>query len=175
MAKAASGAKSLAIHDYLSKNPGANAQTIVEDLKQKGVEVSLGLAKAVKYGKKGKTVLGKRAGKGRTMKGKAITGSESIRRYIAKHPSSKPKEIELGLKQEGVNVSRALISNVKYGGGKKAGKKKRRMKAAVVHAAARKTSAALSVEQLLAVKQFADSIGGVEQVRTALDTLEQLR
>ena len=74
-----------------------------------------------------------------------------------------------------MKVSMGLISNVKYGGGKKAGKKKRRTRSAVIHAAARKTSAALSVEQLLAVKQFADSIGGVDQVRTALDTLEQLR
>ena len=175
MAKAASGVKSLAIHDYLSKNPGANAQTIVDDLKQKGIEVSLGLAKVVKYGKKGKKALAKRAGKGSAMKGKAITGSESIRRYIAKYPSSKPKEIELGLKQEGVKVSMALISNVKYGGGKKAGKKKRRMRGAVVHAAARRTSVAVTVEQLLEVKKFADSVGGVDQVRTALDTLEQLR
>jgi hypothetical protein len=33
----------------------------------------------------------------------------------------------------------------------------------------------VTIEQLLKVKRFADSIGGADQLRQALDTLEQLR
>lgn len=178
MAKVERGVKSQAIQEYLASNPASGAKQIVEALKQKGVNVSFGLASAVKYGKgkKGKKVGARKAKRVTVRKGRpAVSGSESIRQFIAKHPDSMPKEIRLGLKQQGVKVSMGLISNVKYGGGKKAGKKKRKMRAAVVHAAARKTSVAVTVEQLLAVKQFADSVGGAEQVRRALDTLEQLR
>ncbi len=174
MAKARSGTKSQAIQEYMAANPEANVQQIFDGLKEKGIKVSLGLAKAVKYGPKGKSVSAKGAGKGRTMKGKAITGSESIRRYIAKHPSATVKEIEKGLKGEGIKVSHSLVNAVKYRKGPKTAKKRMR-RASVVHAAARKTTAALSVEQLLEVKRFADSIGGVDQVRQALETLEQLR
>lgn len=55
--KAASGgSKSQAIRDYLAKNPGASPKQIVQDLKDQGVEVSMGLANVVKYssGRKGR-------------------------------------------------------------------------------------------------------------------------
>lgn len=174
MAKAASGTKSAAIQEYLAANKAANPKQIVEAMKQKGVEVSLGLASAVKYGK-GKRSSAKKARRV-TAKGRpAVSGSESIRQFIAKHPGAMPKEIRQGLKQQGVKVSVGLISNVKYGGGKKAGTKKRRTRTAGVHAAARKTSASVTVEQLLEVKKFADSLGGADQVRKALDTLAELQ
>jgi hypothetical protein len=86
-----------------------------------------------------------------------------------------PREIEKGLKAEGIRVSLGLISNVKYGGGTKKGKNKRGRRA-MMQVAARKTPAvAVTVEQLLDVKRLADSLGGSEQVRHALETLEQLR
>jgi hypothetical protein len=174
MAKARSGTKSQAISEYLATNKEANPKQIVEAMKQKGIEVSDGLAKAVKYGKGKKSA--KKARRATAAKGMpAVSGSESIRQFIAKHPGSMPKEIRQGLKQQGVKVSMGLISSVKYSGGKKTGKKKRRMRASVVHAAARRTSASVTVEQLLEVKKFADSLGGADQVRMALDTLEQLQ
>lgn len=176
MAKAASGTKSAAIQDYLAANPESGAKQIVEALKQKGVEVSFGLASAVKYRKKGKKSSANRARQVRAaMRKPAVSGSEMIRQFIARHPNAKAKEIELGLKQKGIKVSLGLFSNVKYGGGKKAGKKKRGTRTAVVRAAARKTSASVTVEQLLVVKQCADSLGGANQVRKALDMLDQLR
>jgi hypothetical protein len=176
MAKAAHGTKSQAIHEYLSANPTANANDIVAAMKQQGIAVSFGLAKAIKYGKKGKKSAARRAAKAPSSNGKpVVSGSESIRRFLAKHPGAMPVEIETGLKAEGIRVSRALISNVKYGSGKKKAKK-RRGRRAMLHVAARKTPAvAVTVEQLLDVKRLADSLGGAEQVRTALETLEQLR
>ena len=56
MAKKAAtgGSKSQAIRDYLAKNSGASPKQIVADLKEQGVEVSLGLANVVKYSSKRK-------------------------------------------------------------------------------------------------------------------------
>ena len=176
MAKRKPGVKSQAISEYLAANKAASPKQIVEALYQKGVEVSFGLASAVKYGQKGKKSSVKKAGKATAAKGKpAVSGSESIRQFIAKHPTATVKEIEKGLKSEGIKVSHSLVNAVKYGGGRKAVKKKRKTRASVVHAAARKTSGAVTVEQLLEVKKFADSLGGADQVRQALDMLEQLR
>jgi hypothetical protein len=176
MAKAANGTKSQAIHGYLSANPSATANDIVAAMKQQGITVSFGLAKAVKYGKKGKKSATKRRAKAPSSNGKpVVSGTESIRRYLAKHPGAKVREIEEGLKADGIRVSRGLISNVKYGGGKKKAKK-RRGRRTMLHVAARKTPAvAVTVDQLLEVKRLADSLGGAEHVRQALETLEQLR
>ncbi len=174
MARGKSGSKSQAISEYLSTNKDASPNQIVEALKAMGIEVSLGLAKVVKYRKKAKKAPRKRPTVVAASNGKPMTGSESIRQYIAKHPAAGPKAIEHGLKQKGVKVSLALISAVKYAKGSKTGKK-RRSKTPVVHAAARKTSSAITIEHLLEVKRLTDSVGGADLVRRALDTLEQLR
>ncbi len=47
MATAEHGTKSQAIAEYLATNPGASISQIVEGLKEQGIQVSLGLAKAV--------------------------------------------------------------------------------------------------------------------------------
>jgi hypothetical protein len=245
MAKPRDGTKSQAIQEYMAANPAASPQNAVEALKQNGIEVSLGLAKVVKYGKyeKGKKKTSAKESRTRTaaVTGQpVVTGSESIRQYIAKNPTAGPNAIELGLKSQGVTVSKALVNAVKYGKGRDAGKKRRsrvpvvriaarmkrgektqavrdylaehpeanrravveglkakgikvkftlvsslmykqaskpgRRRAPSVQAAARKTATAgVSIEQLIEVKRFADSFGGADQVRQALDTLEQLR
>ena len=179
MAKSRDGSKSQAIQEYLAANKEAMPKQIVEALKDKGIEVSFGLASAVKYKKPGKKKASAKKTK-RTVSVKsepAVTGSESIRRYIAKNPAAGPKVIEAGLKAEGIRVSKALISAVKYSKAKRLGKMARRMaRRATVHAAARAIPlSAVTIEQLIEVKQFADSFGGAEQVRQALDTLAQLR
>ncbi len=171
------GSKTEAIVEFLAGNKKANPAQIVESLKEIGVDVSFGLARAVKYKKKGKkswAKKGRRAMVAATSE-PAVTGSESIRQFIANFPAAKPKEIDAGLRSEGIIVSKSLINAVKYGKGKKAGKRGRR-RTAVVHAAARATSTtALDFKQLIAVKKFVDSFGGAEQIRMALDILEQLR
>jgi hypothetical protein len=175
MATAEHGTKSQAISGYLATNPGAGINQIVEGLKEQGIQVSLGLAKVVKYAKKGKRSSSRKARKTAAAIGKPVSGSELIRPFIARHPAAMPKAIELGLKQQGVNVSLGLISNVKYGSRKKSGKR-RSLRTPATRIAARKTpSRSVTVEQLLEVKRVADSLGGVVHVRAALDTLEQLR
>jgi hypothetical protein len=182
MAKSKPGTKSQAISDYLASNKEAKPQQIVDALKEKGVQVSFGLASAVKYGTKGgkKKTSAKKAKRIVAVKSQpAVTGTESIRQYISKNPKAKPKEIEAGLKAEGVKVKLSLVNSVKYAKAKqpKLGKKARRMaRRATVQVAARKTpSTALSIEQLIEVKRFADSMGGADQVREALETLAQLQ
>src|SRR5579863_427496 len=152
MAKAERGAKSAAIKEHLAANKEDSPKQVVEALKVKGLEVSRGLANSIKYGKPGKKKdSANKARRGIEPKAKsAVSGSESIRQYIAKHPNAMPKEIRIGLKQQGVKVSAGLVSNVKYTSGRKLAKRKRSTTPSV-RVAARKTSPALSVEQLIDV------------------------
>jgi arginine repressor len=179
MAKRAPGVKSQAISEYLAENKEASPKQIVEALKEKGVEVSFGLASVVKYRKKGgKNTSAKKSKRTVTAKAKANSGvsmSEAIRQFIAKNPNAGPKDIQAGLKAEGTKVKLGLISAVKYSKAKKGGKK-RRARTPVVHAAARAIpSSAVTFEQLVEVKRLADSLGGADQVRQALDALAQLQ
>src|SRR5579872_7113039 len=111
------GAKSEAIRGFLAKNPKANPQQVVDGLKAEGVDVSFGLARSVKYSKKGKKRSAKRGRKATVTVAseQVVTGSDSIRDYIARYPSAKPREIEAGLKSEGIKVSKSLVNAVKYG------------------------------------------------------------
>ena len=103
----------------------------------------------------------------------SINKSQAIRDYLAKKPKAAPKEVIAALKENGVEVSVGLVSNVKYS--KKRPKKAVKKKVSVKTVAARRLAvASLSVADLLEVKKLADQMGGVKTVRQALDTLEQL-
>src|SRR5579872_3872066 len=93
--------------------------------------------------------------------------TQAIRDYVAANPKQGPKDIVAGLKAQGITVKPGLVSAVKYG--KPRGKRSRPS----VRTAARHTThnGSITVEQLLEVKKLADSIGGAEQVRSALDAL----
>jgi hypothetical protein len=101
--------------------------------------------------------------------------SQIIREYVAAHPSEGPAAVVAGLKAQGITVKAGLVSAVKYG--KPRGTLGKRSRRPAVRVAARRTTrnGAITVEQLLEVKKLADSIGGADHVRSALDTLEQLR
>ena len=98
--------------------------------------------------------------------------TQAVRDYISANPDAKPKAIVAGLKAQGLTVKLGLANSVKYS--KRSKVRKGRTRA--MHTAARRTSSsAVTIEQLIEVKRFADSFGGADQVRQALDTLEQLR
>jgi hypothetical protein len=126
------------------------------------VNVSAALVSRIKYGKvgtSGKPARGRRAG----------TQSESIRAYLMAHPNAKPKEIRLALAEQGLKVGTGLISNVKHNFMKNG-------KAPSVRVAARRTSAvAVTVPQLMEVRRLAASLGGLDQLQRAIETLEQLQ
>src|SRR5436190_3181849 len=98
--------------------------------------------------------------------------TQAVRDYISANPDANPKAIVAGLKAQGLTVKLGLANSVKYS--KRSKVRKGRTRA--MHTAARRTSSsAVTIEQLIEVKRFADSFGGADQVRQALDTLEQLR
>ncbi len=101
--------------------------------------------------------------------------SQAIREYLSKNPKAGPKQVVEALKEKGVVVKLGLVSAVKYGTGKRS--KSRRGRSPSVRVAARRTRGVppVTVEQLIEVKRLAVAIGGVEQVRRVLETLEMLR
>ena len=83
--------------------------------------------------------------------------SQLIRDYKAKHPNARPAEIIKALKAN--KVSAALVSNVLHRANN--GKTKRGAKG-------------LTLETLLAARELANRLGGLEAARAALDVLEKL-
>ena len=167
------GARTAAIRDYLAKNPTAGPKEIVENLKQTGVDVSMSLVSAIKYGKMSKTAPKVADSTGATK----ISGSEAIRRVLAESPDAGPKVIREQLARKGINVSPGLISFVKFNFKRN---NYASMRAPAVQAAARRTptttavATQISFEQLVEVKKVADSLGGSDHLRRALDMLAQL-
>ena len=97
----------------------------------------------------------------------AVNKSQVIRDYIAGHPDAPPKAIRLALSEQGVEVSDGLVGVVKYGG-------KKSKKAASAHRVSRRSKGGLSVDDLIEVKRLADELGGVKELRKALELLDEL-
>jgi hypothetical protein len=98
--------------------------------------------------------------------------SHAVREYLSANPQASPKEVVEGLKAKGVKVKVTLVNSIKY---KKPSKAGRRRAPSHRMAARRSSGVDVTVEHLLDVKRLADSLGGAEHVRRALETLEQLR
>src|SRR5207302_6607402 len=94
-----------------------------------------------------------------------------VREYIAANPTATPKEIVAGLATTGMKIKLGLANSLKYGKRKPGRRRSRTVASAARRAPA--TSGAVSVEQLFELKKLADVLGGTEQVRSALDVLEQ--
>jgi len=96
--------------------------------------------------------------------------TQAVRDYLAENPGATPKSVVEGLAQKGIKVKITLVNSIKY---KKptpgAGLATARVKSVVGE------SGPLGFEHLLEVKRLADSLGGTDQVRQALDALSQLR
>jgi len=102
--------------------------------------------------------------------------TQAARDYLVAHPEASPKEIVAGLAATGMKIKIGLANSIRYSnrGKKPAPKATRRPQ--TMHAAARRASnGSVTVDQLLQVKQFADTLGGPSQVRVALDALDTLR
>jgi hypothetical protein len=107
-----------------------------------------------------------------------VNKSQAVRDYLAKNPGATPNQIVAGLKDQGVDVSVGLASNVKYTMGKRRGKvRRRRMSVAqATNGGGRRgrPSMALSMDDLLATKQLVTKVGSAAKVRKALEVLDQL-
>jgi hypothetical protein len=121
-----------------------------------------------------------------------VNKSQAVRDYLAQNPSATPNQIVAALKEQGIEISVGLASNVKYTSGKRRGKVRRRkvsLGGLLGGGGATDTgsmggmngprrgrpSLALSTDDLLATKQLINKVGSAEKIRKALDLLEQLR
>lgn len=105
-----------------------------------------------------------------------VNKSEAVRDYAAAHPNAKPAEIAAAMAEMGIQVTPQAVSTIKYQASKKKGAPKRRgrpRKTAVAKSTA--APARGTVTDLMAAKQLADQVGGVEKAKNLLDALAKLR
>jgi arginine repressor len=100
--------------------------------------------------------------------------SDLVRQYVGKNPGDSPKSIVEGLKSEGVEVSLALASKIKYDraekGGAKKGRKKKVARRAAVAASSNGSERGQKAE---AIRQAARSIGGKVRPRDVIAMLKE--
>lgn len=89
--------------------------------------------------------------------------SQAVRDYVKKNPKATVKEVVEGLAKEGMKVSVGLVNVLKY----KKARKTRVIKNASTHG--------VDIKQLIAVKKLIEEVGGMEQMRFAMQALEQLQ
>jgi hypothetical protein len=116
----------------------------------------------------------------------APSKSQAVRDYVTEHPDAMPRAIKAALKEQyGLDVARQMISNIKQQlktktrGGRKT--KARRGRPAGVGrrggrrpAAARGSDADISMSDLLAAKELAERLGGIDAAKRAVDVLKKL-
>ncbi len=129
-----------------------------------------------------------------------LNRTDKVREYMKANPNESNTEVLTGLEQQGIKVSRSLLSQVRQepgiptGGGtkkkaaakstakkkpakKKTGQKKpaKKKTASAKPAASAAKSPAITADDLYEAKKLADELGGIDRVREALKALEQLR
>jgi hypothetical protein len=180
MAKKASQegvSKSDLARQYLSKHPGASVTEITEGLKAGGVEISTALASKIRYGRsengaskkgRGRRKGGRRAGGGES---KAEAIRQSIRRF---GKSFRPRDVIADLAERGIEVSSAQVSTIAKTLGMRPRRKGRGPAAAGAGRAPARRSAEVSLDALVATKRLTDQLGGIENVKSALDALSKI-
>jgi len=180
MAKATkSEIKSNAIRRYISKNRDANAQQVVDGLKAEGVTVTVGLVYNVKAydakkkaSKKAAKAAPKPAAKDSAASTNGGTKAEAIRAVAKSLPKPfRPLDVRAELAKQGIDATTTFIGKVLRAVGMK---RKRRSKVAAGSATPTATSAALSIDDLVAAKKLVGQVGSVEKVRAALAALARL-
>lgn len=104
-----------------------------------------------------------------------INRSDAIRQYLQTHPGAKPATIQKDLADEGVEVSKALIANIKHRlkqQGTTAGKNSEPPKTRTRRAS--NPAGSVSVPDVLLAKQLVDQVGSIEKAKKALRLLQNL-
>jgi len=177
MARTKGVSKTPAVQAYLSKNPDASAQQVVDALKAEGLEVSTSLVFNVKASakKKGPKKAAKKQAKKAAASANGSTGTKADQiREVAggMEKPVRPKDVVAALKARGVEVLHTHVSQILASMGMK--KRKRRRKAAVGAAAPAVSSNGLNINDLVAAKKVVEQVGSVEKVREALAALARL-
>lgn len=108
---------------------------------------------------------------GRPKAGSGVNKSQAIRDYLSANPGAKPKDVAAALTAKGIDVAPAFVSVVKS---KSRGGKRRRGKKTAAGPRKAASSAALTVDQLVAAKKFIDSAGGVARAKAAIEAVERV-
>jgi hypothetical protein len=85
----------------------------------------------------------------------------------------RPRDIIAKLKEQGVEVSSALVSSTLRAAGLRP--KRRRRKAAVKKVRATATANGLNLDALIATKALIEKIGGIENAEAAISALKKLQ
>jgi hypothetical protein len=97
-----------------------------------------------------------------------VNKSEAIRQALAANPGKMPREVVSLLADQGVRVTPAFVSTVKFSlqGAKKQTKR-------IVRVVRRKPATGLG--PIAAAVEFIRSVGGLEQAKASLAAIEELR
>ena len=97
-----------------------------------------------------------------------VNKSEEIRNYLAKHRKATPIQVKEALAEQGIDVTPALVSQVKS----KLRKKRPRRTQPANQA---KASPVVRMDDLLAAKSFIEKVGSLDKAQSAIGILARLR
>lgn len=112
---------------------------------------------------------------------RAVNKSDAIRAILKQKPEAGPAEVCAVLKRRGIQVSSALVSNVKaamlkkQGGGAKTNGAPAKRRGRPGRPGRKPASDTVSMAKLLDARKFAEQVGGVEQAVGLLKSLAQLQ
>ena len=189
-AKRPRGEKTEAARNYMVQNPQASVAEVVAELEKQGLTISSAMVYNLRTaGKKpgGKKVGGKKTGAKRGRKPAAAAAektsdhgkkSEAVRAAIRELGRRTPaKQIHDHLTAQGIVVSLPLVIKIKSK--MKARRMARRQGRSAGQTAAPRTAASstgvITSVGLMAAKELADRLGGVDSLRKTLDVLDRLR
>lgn len=168
--------RSDAVRGYLAKHPGAAGTEVVAALKRDGIRISASLVAKVKARDAKNAGRSKKVVRHESSNGSAAAGSkaDSIRQIAQGMPKPvRPRDVVAALKEQGVSVSPAQVSQVLKSMGLKRRRRGRRP-AAMAGRPAALTPESLSLENLLAAKKLVNQLGSVEAAKQAVDALAKL-
>ncbi|TWT52802.1 hypothetical protein Pla22_04290 [Rubripirellula amarantea] len=109
--------------------------------------------------------------------------SQAIRDYKAANPTAMPSEIAQKLTEQGFDLNAGFVSTVlstakrktKVGRrGRPKGSKNKQVAGAVGRPRKTDSGATISVDSLIKAKKWVDEIGGIDEAKSAIETLERL-
>ena len=109
-------------------------------------------------------------------KKRKVNKSEIVRQYCAEHPDEKPKAVSEALAAQGIKVTPASVSTIKFQASKKGALPAASgRKPATKKMAARGSSSDSQMDLLLAAKSLAEKVGGVSEAKKLLDNLAKIQ
>ena len=165
--------KSAAVREYLKTNPNASANEVAEALNKQGVKITAALVYNVRANDSKKAGGGNGAAKrGRSTKGAAHgSKAEAIREAFNRLGSSaRGRDVIAELSKQGIEVTNAHVANVRARMGTPARSTSGRPARGGASAGGEK----VSLDQLVAAKNMAEKLGGIDSARRMLDALAKL-